>query len=108
MTSGAPWRDDASLITDTGLKSEAFPSFEEAIGTMSGVFLKKDGSEARGDYEVVGLGYEGFQKAAQRGAVVLVCGAENRRALVRAALTGRLVSVLITTNRTAEALLNDG
>lgn len=107
VTSGAPWREDATLLKYTALKREAFPPFEETIGEMNAVFLKRDGSKATYDYEVVGLGYDGFKRAAERGVTVLVCGAKDRRELVRAALTGELVSVLITTNETADELWRD-
>lgn len=105
--SAAPWNEQATLYHNRALNPKYFPSFKRAEAVMSGIFLDKDGKEVKGEYLIVGLGYEGFQRAAKNGAVILICGGINRRKVTLAALRGKLVSVLITTNGTAEWLLND-
>ena len=112
LTSAAPWDEDAALYKDTGLSREYFPPLparpplpSDAIGLISGVFLNEEGGEVRGDYSIVGLDYNGFQHAAKKGAVILMCGGVKRREAALAALRGGLVSVLITTHQTAEWIL---
>jgi methylglyoxal synthase/DNA-binding transcriptional regulator LsrR (DeoR family) len=108
LVSAARWDDEASLRRISALRKEHFPQpMKDAIGTMSAVFLKANGEPAKENpshYRKVGLGYSGFQAAAKKGSVILVCGGLDRHEVARAALLGRLVSVLITTRQTAEAI----
>lgn len=105
VVSASAWDKDATLIQRTALPAKYFPSFSAAEGTMSVVFLDADGDEVKSRYSAVGLNYEGFNDAAKLGSVILLCGGAARRTTALAALRARLVSVLITTNRTAEAIL---
>jgi len=105
IVSAAPWNKNATLIKKTALSHAFFPKFRSALGTMSVVFLDRDGAKVKSSHYAVGLEHEGFQKAAKRGSVILVCGGASRRATALAALRGGLVSVLVTTRRTAEYLL---
>ncbi len=107
LTSASPWDENASLHRNTGLNPSLFPNPNQAVGTVSGIFLDDDGGEVSGRYVVVGLDYQGFRVAAERGAVILVCGGEERRPILRAALKAKLVSVLITTERSARAFLEE-
>jgi|GEM_PF-2050836 len=108
IVSAAPWNSKATLVRETLLSRALFPAYKKAVGTMSVLFLREDGSEVLFKYSAVGLGHEGFASAARRGAVILVCGGAQRRKVALAALKGKLVSVLVTTNKTAEALLRGG
>jgi methylglyoxal synthase/DNA-binding transcriptional regulator LsrR (DeoR family) len=112
LTSASPWDEKTTLYQGTGLNRDFLPPLptypprpEDAIGLISGVFLNHEGKQVVGEYSIVGLGYEGFQRAAANGAVILMCGGNERRKAVLAALRGRLVSVLITTTQTAEWIL---
>lgn len=105
LTSGSPWDPEAYLAQNTALDRSRLPDFSEAVGTISGVFLDATGKEVRGQYSIVGLGYEGLRKVAQNGEVVLICGGDERSLVVLAALRARLVSVLVTTRQTAEWML---
>ncbi len=104
VESGAPWNAQATFAGL--LNPAAIPKFSpNNVGTISVVFLNKKGEEVRVRYSAVGLGYRGLQKAASRGAVILMCGGEARREVALAALRGKLVSVLVTTSETAKYLL---
>ena len=105
LTSASPWDKNASLYNKTGIDNQYFPSFSKAVGTLSGIFLNERGREVKGKYTIVGLGWEGFHTAAKRGSVILVCGGKKRRTVLLAALRGKLVSVLVTTYKTAKWLL---
>lgn len=105
VTSASAWNRDASLAMNTGLNRTKLPDYTKAIATISGVFLAADGSEVRGEYSIVGLGYDGLRKAASDGRVVVMCGGRMRNPVVLSVLRGRLVSVLITTRQTAEWVL---
>ncbi len=105
LTSASAWNEKTALYKYTGLNTEYFPKPSEVVGNISGIFINHDGDEVRGLYSIVGLGYDGFRRAAKKGAVWLMCGGEDRRAVLLAALKKELVSVLITTNKTAEWIL---
>jgi methylglyoxal synthase/DNA-binding transcriptional regulator LsrR (DeoR family) len=107
LTSGSPWDETAALYKNTGLDHKHFPEISEDIGLVSGVFLDQNGKEREGEYTIVGLGYEGFRKAARHGAVILMCGGLKRRNVLRAALRGQLASVVITSTKTAEWIVAD-
>jgi len=107
LASAAPWNKEATLFKNTALKTEYFPKFTDAAGVISAIFLDENGKEAESQYSVVGLDYKGFHRAAKRGAVVLMCGGKNHRKIALAALRAGLVSVLITTNATADFLLEE-
>lgn len=105
ITTASPWDSNAALFRNTGLDSQYFPKFSDAIGTISGVFLDSRGFEVRGQYSIVGLDFSSFQNAAKNGAVVLMCGGSSRHEITLAALRGRLVSDLITTSETAKWII---
>ena len=105
LTSASPWDEKASLYKNTGLNSEYFPKLSESVGLISGIFLDANGKEVLGKYTTIGLGYKGFIKAAERGAVILMCGGEDRREILYSSLKARMVSTLITTSKTAKMLL---
>lgn len=107
LTSASPWDKDATLYRNTGLKSESFPGFEDAVGLVSGVFLNEEGTEVSGDYSIVGLDRQGFIEAAQTGTVILMAGGEKRKRVVLAALRARLASVLVTSSLTASWLVTE-
>jgi len=107
LTSASPWNEDASLYKNTGLDHHCFPPLSEAVGLISGVFLNPDGTELRGEYSVVGLGYSGFRQAVENGEVILMCGGESRRRVLHAALLGSLASVVITTSLSAKWALSE-
>ena len=67
--------------------------------------MNDKGEELKGAYSIVGLDFEGFRSAAERGAVVLMCGGEKRRKVLLAALRARMASVVITTKATADWIL---
>ena len=104
LTSGAPWGPSTGLIKDTGLSERYFPAFAEADGLVSGVFLRESGEEVIHKYGIIGLGYEGFRKAAERGTVILMCGGEERRRILLGAIRAKMISTLVTTSKTARWL----
>lgn len=101
----SPWNESNGLYRDTALDKARFPTFAEAAGTLSTVFLKPESGEPV-DWPLaeVGLGHAGFREAAKRGGVVVMCGGPDRDDVLRALIAGRLVSVLITTRASAERL----
>jgi len=104
LTSGAPWDTSTALIKDTGLSERYYPGFAEADGVVSGVFLRESGEEVIHKYGIVGLGYDGFRKAAESGTVILICGGEARRRILLGAIKAKMVSTLVTTSKTARWL----
>lgn len=107
LTTASAWNASASLANCTGLDLNKMPSFERAVGNISGVFLNPAGKEVTGKYTVVGLGRAGFQQVRKTGNVVLMCGGNNRNRVILSALRANLVSVLITTRLTAEWILSE-
>lgn len=107
LTSASAWNERAGLAVHGGeqLKS-ILPKFDAAVGDIGCIFLAEDGSEVPTERSIVGLDYEGLSYAATRDAVVLVAGGEGRRRVVLAALQKRLVSVLVTSAKTAAWLLS--
>lgn len=105
VTAAAPWNEDAALLRETGLSPKFFPGFDEAVGLISGVFLRDDGTKVEKEYGIVGLDWEGFRDAAIEGDVILMCGGLERRRTLLAALRARLFSVLVTSSDTARWLL---
>ena len=78
-----------------------------AIAQICSWFVGADGEEVETEFEAIGLGFKGLQRLAAKAAkrVILVVGGDRRRfESVRAILTARLVSVLITDTVTAECL----
>lgn len=102
ITSASPWDEDTALFKNTGLDNKNFPPVSETPSLISGIFLNDNGEELKGAYSIVGLDFEGFQSAAERGAVVLICGGQKRRKVLLAALRARMASVVITTKATAD------
>lgn len=105
LTSAAPWNPSVTLVKETLLDRASFPEFSKSVGTVSVLFLNQDGKEVKRTHSAVGLGYEGIRRAALNGAVILMCGGRDRRRVAKAALKAGLVSVLVTTSKTAEDLL---
>ena len=111
LESAAPWSDASGLYSRSGLvrdNPDLFPELNDptVVGTVGGVFLSPVGTEVSTKLKLVGLGFDRMRQAAERGSVILVCGGTSRRIIVRSALWARLVSVLITSRRTAEWLLD--
>jgi methylglyoxal synthase len=111
LESAAPWNDESGLYKRSGLIRDnpgLFPDINHpgVAGTIGGVLLSPAGNEVPTQLKLVGLNFERMRAAAERGAVVLVCGGKSRRSVVRAALWGRLVSVLVTSRQTGEWLLD--
>ena len=102
LMAGAPWSRSSSLYARSGLSPKLFPAVSDnVVGTVGGVFIDQNGSEVKGDgTHLVGLDHAGLIHASENGAVILVAGGASRRPVVHAALTGRLVSVLITSKET--------
>ena len=105
ITSASPWDEDTALYKNTGLDHNNFPPVAATTSLISGIFLDSEGNELKGDYSIVGLDFKGFQKAAKRGSVILMCGGTNRRKVLLAALQANMASVVITTKATAEYVL---
>lgn len=105
ITSGSPWDENTALFKNTGLDHNNFPPISQTTSLISGIFLNADGEPLQGSYSIVGLDFKGFQNAAKRGAVVLMCGGMNRRRVLLAALRAHMASVVITTKTTAEWIL---
>lgn len=102
----AAWNRNHTLYSSTALDKHLLPPFDgEAVGTISASFINAQGKEVHWAYSEVGLDYAGLQKAAKRGAVVFICGGEERNQVLLAALQERLASVLVTTRSSAEWLL---
>jgi DNA-binding transcriptional regulator LsrR (DeoR family) len=93
------------LSNNTALRIEFFPRYEEAVGNVSAIFLNEMGKEVPGRYRGVGLSWVGLVKAARRGAVIVMCGGQERNSVALAVLRANLASVLITSSGTAEWLL---
>ncbi len=107
LTSASAWDEDAGLAIHAGpLLITKLPDFDDAVGNIGGVFLADDGSEVRTAWSIVGLDYDGLRQAAARRAMILIGAGEGRRKVILAALRARLVSVLITSARTAAWLLD--
>ena len=111
LTSASHWHAQHSLIVRGRHDPQKFPPVgSDVTGLMCGAFLAPNGEpipKKDTHYRVRGLGYDGFLRAAKRRVVVLVAGGKNRRAVILAALKGKLISVLITTKETAEWLLEE-
>lgn len=111
LTSASPWGKSSpqSLAIRTALDRGIFPELGSATGNISAIFLDPVGKELklRQGYSIVGLGYEGFQRAARAGVVILICGGANRHEVALSALRGNLASVLVTTNQTAHWILEN-
>lgn len=105
ITSASPWNKDTALYKNTGLDHTKFPSLDDTTSLISGIFLDTDGIERKGDYSIVGLDFKGFRRAAERGAVILMCGGEKRKKVLLAALRARMASVVTTTWATADWIL---
>lgn len=105
ITSASPWDEDTALYKYTGLDNKNFPLISDTTSLISGIFLNDKGDELKGSYSIVGLDFDGFQSAAERGAVVLMCGGGKRRKVLLAALRARMASIVITTKATAEWIL---
>ncbi|MGE3595464.1 MAG: sugar-binding domain-containing protein [Dehalococcoidia bacterium] len=106
ITAGSPWGSDAAIFSATGLKPEHLPDTNDTkvAGVISTLILDTKGVEVHRKYSLVGLDLPGFQKVAQSGKVIVICGGMRRRALALAAIRAKVVSVLVTTRRTAEWL----
>jgi DNA-binding transcriptional regulator LsrR (DeoR family)/methylglyoxal synthase len=109
LTSAGPWDEESGLHMKSGVSVDLLPDIGDPTiaGTVGGVFVAKDGSEAPRKSLFVGLDYAGLRKVKKHGVVILVSGGESRREVVQAALNGNLVSVLISSNETVDWLLND-
>jgi DNA-binding transcriptional regulator LsrR (DeoR family) len=103
VTSAAQWKPSAPPARILNPEAMGIPP---NVGTISFTFLTADGHEARPKLSHIGLDYEGFQRAAKRGAVIVICGGKSRRKAALAALRGGLVSVLVTTRGTAKFILD--
>ena len=107
ITSGARWNPKAPVFRILDPAAMKRLELQSVVGTVSLIFLNRDGREVRWEYSPIGLDYKGFQQAAKRGAVILICGGESRKEIALAALRGKLVSVLVTTRKTAEYLVKE-
>lgn len=107
ITSGARWNPKAPVFRILDPAAMKRLELQRVVGTVSLIFLNRKGREVRWDYSPIGLDYKGFQQAAKRGAVILICGGESRKEIALAALRGKLVSVLVTTRKTAEYLVKE-
>lgn len=105
ITSASPWNEETALYKNTGLDHNNFPPISKTTSLISGIFLDEHGNKLEGSYSIVGLDFEGFQRAAEKGAVILMCGGENRRSVLLAALRAHMASVVITTKATAKWVL---
>lgn len=101
----APWKKAIALRKSAGLDVSNFPRAGQSAGAIGGIFLKANGDEASSKLLIVGLGYEGLRAAARDGSVILICGGRGRRPILLAALRGKLVSILITSRKTADWIL---
>lgn len=108
LTSASPWDDNTrdDLYKVTGVNPMYFSSDSSAIGLVSGVTFDRNGDEVQGDYRLVGLGMDGYRRAAERGAVILICGGKRRQPVVKALLKAKAVATLVTTVQTARWLLS--
>jgi DNA-binding transcriptional regulator LsrR (DeoR family) len=106
VTSASAWDEKSGLAQYGHALRSTFPRFDEAIGTVGGVFLDEEGRDVPTKGRIVGMSHEDLRKAAKRGAVVIIAGGDGRRRVVLAALRQRLASVLITSKETARWLVD--
>ena len=104
LTGAGPYSKEA-ITKLTRLNPDSLPEDHTAAGMICSVLIKPNGKSADFGYTIVGLDYDTLRESAQRGVVVLLCGGKNRQPVARAALEGGLVSVLVTTTKTARHLL---
>lgn len=80
---------------------------QKAVGEVAGLFLSDTGKHLLPrDFFRIGVDFDDLKKLADRGGTVLVVGTDGARlATARAALNGRLVSVIVTDVEFARALL---
>jgi methylglyoxal synthase/DNA-binding transcriptional regulator LsrR (DeoR family) len=79
----------------------------DPVGIVSSFVLDRDGMEIQQPNRTVGIGIEGLEAAARQGNVVFICVGKRRRALLRAMLFHRRVSVLITDRSSAEWVVGE-
>jgi methylglyoxal synthase/DNA-binding transcriptional regulator LsrR (DeoR family) len=109
LVTGAPWDAEANFYKRSHIDRKDLPPLREAggpVAMLSTIFLDEKGGEYKWKYRTVGLRYSNLKAAAQRGAVLLICGGTKHREIALSALKGELVSILVTTNFTAEWLLS--
>jgi DNA-binding transcriptional regulator LsrR (DeoR family) len=115
LTSMGPIPDDGSEITlskDPALNAALLRSARRdgAIGEICYTLLGRDGGPVESEYRSIGLGYHDLKRiAGDTGrTVILVTGGDRRRfECLRAALSARLASVLVSDTVTARYLIDE-
>jgi methylglyoxal synthase/DNA-binding transcriptional regulator LsrR (DeoR family) len=107
LTSLGPESMSSWLWKKTSFDRAMFPTSYSAH--MTGVFLDSKGSQQslKGGYSLMGLGGSDLTRIAAEkgGGVILVASGQERYVAIRAALRSKCVSVLITTENTADGLV---
>jgi methylglyoxal synthase len=108
LTAAAPGKPNSPL--NQGAKSrKPFPRDITPTAIISGVLLDDQGNNIppTNGFTHAGLDFEGLKSAADNGSVIVICGGNLRNAALLAILKAKVVSVLVTTSKSAEWILQN-
>lgn len=104
---GATYPEPSTMLYKDGfINKENFNSItSDCIGDINSYFYNKDGSESYTILRdrVIGMNLDQLKKVRY---VMAVAGGENKADAIIGALKGRIINIIVTDNKTAEAILS--
>jgi hypothetical protein len=105
IASASRWGEDPLLLRQLDRDRAPESALRATVGTIGTILLSEVGRVTLPGYKGVGMDFDGLKKVASSGGVMLMCGGEERRAVALSALRANLISVIFTTQPTADWLL---